>query len=100
MSDKPKDNPGPARPITAAECFQRHEKIDRALWGADGLGGIVKDIGDIKNNISALLAREAEAKTEAKTKGRDLRQFWFALLGSVTVGLVMAAVNYFLAHLH
>jgi len=96
MSEERNDNPGSARPVTAAECFQRHEKIDLALWGKDGRGGIVKDIGDIKNKVEALLSREAETKT----KGRDWRLLGFAILGSIITGVVLAGVNYVLTHLH
>jgi len=95
MSDEANDNPGPARCVTAPECFQRHEKIDLALWGEDGRGGIVKDIGDIKNSISSFLKKEAEEKT----KGRDWRLLGFAILGSVLAGFAMAALNYVLGHL-
>jgi len=95
MSEKRKDNPGTARPVTVAECLQRHQKIESALWGSDGLGGIVGDIRDIKNKLTAFLEREAETKT----KKRDWRLLGFAVLGSILAGLTMAAVNYFLTHL-
>ena len=94
MSEDQKDNPGSARSVTVAECFQRHEKIDLALWGKDGRAGIVKDIGDIKNFISNLVQKESEAKT----KGRDWRLLGFAVLGSIITGGIMAAVNYLFIH--
>jgi len=95
MSDERNDNPGSAR-VTAAECFQRHQKIDLALWGKDGRGGIVNDINDIKNKLTALLEREAETKTQK----RDWRLLGFAVLGSVLAGIIMAVTNYVLTHLH
>lgn len=95
MSDEEKANPGAGRNVTVSECFQRHEKIDLALWGKDGRGGIVKDIGDIKNSISFFLKKEAETKT----KKRDWRLLGFAILGSTITGIIIAAVNYFLTHL-
>jgi len=89
----------PANPdstkVTVAECFQRHEKIDLALWGKDGRSGIVNDITLIKNKVEAILNREAEIKT----KKRDWRLLGFAVLGSILAGLVMAGVNYILTHL-
>jgi len=94
MSEERKDNLNP-RPVTVAECFERHKKIDLALWGKDGRGGIVKDIGDIKNKLTSFLEREAEAKT----KGRDWRLLGFAILGSTITGIIIATVNYVLTHL-
>jgi len=88
------DNPGSTK-VTVAECFQRHEKIDLALWGKDGRSGIVNDITLIKNKVEAILNREAETKT----RKRDWRLLGFAVLGSVVAGLVMAAVNFVLTHL-
>ena len=100
MSDEETDNPGPASSVTVAECFQRHEKIDLALFGKDGMGGMVKIIGDIKSKVDALDKWRTDQETVTKTKGRDWRLLGFAVLGSVAAGLAMAAVNYFLTHLH
>jgi len=95
MSKEGKSNPN-ARRVTVGECLQRHGKIDLALWGPDGRGGMVKDIGDIKNTLNDFLNSQAETKT----KGRDWRLLGFAILGSTVTGLVIAGVNYVLTHLH
>jgi len=95
MSKERKVNPNATRRVTVAECFQRHEKIDLALWGKDGRGGIVKDIGDIKNKVEAILNRESETKT----KGRDWRLLGFAILGSAITGLIITGINYLLTRL-
>jgi len=89
---KKKDNP---RYVLQRQCDESMSPIRLALFGSDMRGGIVKDIGDIKNKLDALLSREAETKT----KGRDWRLLGFAVLGSILAGLVMAGVNYILTHL-
>jgi len=95
MSKKRKDKPNATRRVTLGECLQRHEKIDLALFGPDGRGGIVKDIAEIKNKLADLLDRQGETKT----KKRDWRLLGFAILGSTITGLIIAAVNYVLTHL-
>lgn len=45
MTDE-KDNPGVF--VRVEDCRERHTKMDLALFGLDGRGGIVKDIQDIK----------------------------------------------------
>lgn len=95
MSKERKHNPNGARRVTVAECLQRHEKIDLALWGSDGRGGIVKDISDIKSKLTDLLERQ----DETKTKSRDWRLLGFAILGSTITGLIIVAANYVLTHI-
>lgn len=90
MSDEGKDNPG--QYVLKSDCKGIMGKIESALWGVDGRGGVVKDIGDIKNFISNFVQKESEAKT----KGRDWRLLGFAVLGSIITGVIMVAVNYFL----
>jgi len=96
MAKERKHTSSATRHVTLGECLQRHEKIDLALFGADGRGGMVKDIGDIKNKLTDLLNTQAEAKT----KKRDWRLLGFVILGSTITGLIIAAVNYVLTHLH
>jgi len=95
MSKERKHNSSATRRVTIAECLQRHEKIDLALWGSDGRGGIVKDIADIKNKLTDLLNRQSETKT----KSRDWRLLGFAILGSTITGIIIAGINYVLTHL-
>jgi len=40
--------------VVSVDCIKKHEKIDLALFGADGRGGIVKDLQEIKTATSAL----------------------------------------------
>lgn len=37
--------------VTEQDCDGRHTKIDLALFGADGRGGMVKDVADIKMKL-------------------------------------------------
>jgi len=95
LSKERKHNPSSARRVTLAECFQRHKKIDLALWGKDGRGGMVKDLGDIKNTLTDLVSAQAETKT----KKRDWRLLGFTILASTITGLIIVGVNYVLTHL-
>jgi hypothetical protein len=58
---KKKNNPG--KFVTAEQCNEKRtqdavstskwrNKIDLALWGSDGRGGMVKDIGDMKKDVA------------------------------------------------
>lgn len=49
MSKRKRDNPG--RYVQVGDCRERHEKIELALWGKDGRGGMVKDIADVKMKL-------------------------------------------------
>jgi hypothetical protein len=81
--------------VRAEDCRDKHAKIDLALFGADGRGGMVKDMGDVKNYMREESERRAEEKaknTEKKkeetTKKRDYRGFGFAVLGGIIVAVV------------
>jgi len=37
--------------VKTVECRERHTKLDLALFGADGRGGIVHDIAEIKTML-------------------------------------------------
>jgi len=82
--------------VLKSDCKEIMGKIEAALWGANGRGGVVNDISDIKNKLTSLVEREAETKS----KGRDWRLLGFAVLGSTITGAVLAAINYILTHLH
>jgi len=45
---KKKNNP---QYVLKSDCKEIMDKIEIALWGVDGRGGIVKDIGDIKASL-------------------------------------------------
>lgn len=81
--------------VLKSECDESMSQIRLALFGTDLRGGIVKDIGDIKNKLTVLLERDAETKT----KKRDWRLLGFAVLGSVITGAIMVAINYLVTHL-
>jgi hypothetical protein len=40
--------------VTGADCNLKHVKLDLALFGVDGRGGIVKDLQEIKTATSAV----------------------------------------------
>ena len=91
MTEK-KDNPGFVR---VADCREKHNKIELALFGEDLRGGMVKDIGDIKNFMEQYGTEHTEEKQQKK-KGFDARRaFIYSILGGATVALL----SYFLSKL-
>ena len=53
MSDRKKhDGKGPF--VRVEDCHERHEKVELALFGKDGRGGIVADLADIKSKLSVV----------------------------------------------
>lgn len=48
---KKRDNPGPGY-VRVEDCHERHERIELALFGKDGRGGMAKDITIIKSKLS------------------------------------------------
>lgn len=83
--------------VTKDDCNRVHAKIDLALFGADGRGGMVKDVTDIRNFMKDQnqlnkndKAEQEEENAETKTKKHDYRSFLFAIVG----GVIVAAVNY------
>lgn len=96
-----KENPGnPGRFVSQRQCSAQFGKVDLALFGKDGRGGMVKDLSDIKHQVSET-SKEVSTflknhKTEEKEKGRDWRLLGFAVLGSVVSGVVVSTVAFYL----
>lgn len=90
-----KENPFPTNPyMLKNDCQNIHEKIDRALWGQDGRGGMVKDIGDIKN----FMEQSGSAHKEEKQEKKEGVKAWKALVFSIIGGAIVAAINYLCKH--
>ena len=92
VSEK-KDNPGFY--VRVADCRDRHIKIENALFGGDGRGGMVKDIGDIKHFMEQYGSEHKEEKLEKKESFSVRRAFFFSVLGA----FVVAGVNYLVTRL-
>lgn len=90
MTDK-EDNPGFVRIV---DCRERHSKIELALFGEDLRGGMVKDIGDIKNYIEQTGVEHKEEKKEKKEGSKA----WKALVFSIVGGAIVALINYACHH--
>lgn len=69
--------------MTVIACDKKHGKIDLALFGEDGRGGIVKDITDIKNFMD-----------DSKTKSKESRALVFSIIGGAATGLLMIILQY------
>lgn len=91
-SSKKEQNKNPDGFVRVEDCRERHESaraelslVKNALFGSDGRGGIVKDIGDIKTDVKIL--REG---FKGRLSGRDKA----AIVSAVTLALasVVAAV--------
>jgi len=101
MSSESKDNPF----VSAETCNQRHGKISLALFGQDGRGGMVKDVGDLKHiqreilkSLKHVEKQRQEEKTakekEQKEKKRDYRGFLYSLVGGLIVALASFALKF------
>jgi len=97
------DNPGY---ITRAEFNAKFGKVELALFGPDGRGGMVRQINDMEGFQRTVLKslrviekqRNEEKKaetTELKRKKRDWRALGYSVLG----GLIVAAFSCILARL-
>jgi hypothetical protein len=47
---KKRDNPGFVR---VEDCHERHERIELALFGKDGRGGMANQVNNIENKLAA-----------------------------------------------
>ena len=101
MSSDEDGNPGnPGKYVTQRQCNVQFGKVDLALFGKDGRGGMVKDLSDIKHEVKDT----AETVTtflknhtaEEKEKGRDWRLLVFTIVGSVISSVAASYLIWFL----
>jgi hypothetical protein len=85
--------------VTRVECTQVSGQIrselailKRAMVGEDLTGGIVKDMGELKNDVKAI---KQYINTE-ENKGRDWRLLGFSILGSTVTGAIVIFIRFFL----
>jgi len=76
-----KANPGIF--VKVEDCRDRHQKIEMAMFGEDGRGGMVKDIGDIKNYMES-----------HKESGRGWKQFGYTLLSGTIIAIVVLVLSH------
>lgn len=91
-----KDNPLPGIPggyVRLEDCRRQHQKIDLALFGADGRGGLVKDIADIKGDVKRCSNYVEKQEKEEQEEKRDYRGFMYSLVG----GAIVAVFSYILS---
>lgn len=81
MSKDEKDNP--ITFVRVEDCRERHGIIQRALFGDDMRGGIVKDIGDIKSDMRVVKDKINNIKKE-KWSARDKA----IVIGAVSVAVI------------
>lgn len=93
MSEK--DNPGF---VTRSEFNLRFGKVELGLFGADGRGGMVKDVNDIKSvqrvildNLRLIEKYRNEEKQDEKQKTLLSNKWKMTIYGSIfgTCGLVI-----------
>lgn len=102
MSRKSSSEKNPDNLMTRAECRAISGKLELALFGKDGRGGMVKDIGDIrsdqriiKKSLKSIQKHRESQKVEEKEKKRD----WRGLIYSVIGGAIVAAISWILSSL-
>lgn len=67
----------------------RFAKVELALFGVNGRGGIVKDIADIK----AALKSVEDWRQQEEEKGRDWRGLALQIIGGAAVALFTLALS-------
>ena len=100
ISSETKENPGH---VTLQACNLKHAKIDMALFGEDGRGGVVKDIGDIKSDqriIKKSLKSMEENRTSDKEEDKKKKRDWRGFLYSVIGGVIVAGASWIISNLH
>lgn len=90
MSDK--DNPG--HYITRVEFNKKFGKVELALFGFDGRGGMVKDISDLTNDMRDVKDTLHEEKKARKQKTELSNKWKVTIYASIigTCGLVFVEV--------
>ncbi len=86
--------------VSREDCERAMGKIDVALWGPDGRGGIVSDISTMKGDISEIKKFMNGQQNEEQKKGRDWRLLGFVVAGSIISGVVVAAASFLIHFLH
>lgn len=86
-----KDNPGY---VTRAEFNVKFGKVELALFGADGRGGMVRDISDLTNNMKKVRKTLTEEEKARKQKTELSNKWKITIYGSIigTCGLVTVEV--------
>lgn len=75
--------------VLKEDCQKQHAKIDLALFGLDGRGGIVKDIAEIK----AFMKDESEERSETKAVHKEVKKEYRSLAFAIIGGLVVAGLQ-------
>ena len=81
--------------VLKANCQNKHEKIDLALWGIDGRGGMVNDIGRMAVKVDSIIDHFNQEDAEKRKAKRDWRGFSYATIG----GSIVAIVSWLLTHI-
>ena len=76
--------------VRVADCRDKHTKVEMALFGLDGRGGIVKDIGDIKGFMEQYGKLHNEERKDRKEGHKALTALCYSIIG----GAVVAGINY------
>jgi hypothetical protein len=87
--------------VSRQDCMRNHAKIDLALFGTDGRGGIVKDISEIKTFLRDQQQVNFDTKAEQTQCREDARTKRLAWTNEkVTVlSVAVAIIAVVLAHL-
>lgn len=78
-----------SRFVSLQECNNRHGKIELALFGSNGRGGMVKDVASIKASLGTCQKWIEEKKKEESEQEKGYRGFLYSLITGVVVGLIM-----------
>lgn len=100
---EPGENPGY---VTRAEFNAKFGKVELALFGSDGRGGMVKQINDMEGfqrivlkSLRAIEKQRKEQEKAEKTESTWKKRDWRALGYSVLGGLIVTVFSCVLARL-
>lgn len=88
MSEK--ENP---KYMTTRECREISGKIQLALFGKDGRGGMVKDISDLTNDVKDIKDALTEAKKTEKQKTELSNKWKITIYGSAITSFSLVVVE-------
>jgi hypothetical protein len=93
MSKKREKTDPPPLFVTQQDCTSRHAKIDLALFGADGRGGMVADIGQIKSYIATMQNQKQNEKKQEEKRVSARRIALYTFLSGAGIALLTWALS-------
>jgi hypothetical protein len=88
MSRKREKPDPPPLFVTQQDCTSKHAKIDLALFGSDGRGGMVADISQIKTYIATMQNQKQDQKKQEEKRVSARRIAVYTFLSGAGIALL------------